>query len=74
MKLKKEGIIEDIRTLETNDFEFKFESNLLLVKCNDVTSDIIFRNGKWNEIIEESEPTKEEINRVLTFLKNQNEQ
>ena len=68
------GIIEDIRTLETNDFEFKFESNLLLVKCNDVTSDIIFRNGKWNEIIEETEPTKEEINRVLTFLKNQNEQ
>ena len=26
------------------------------------------------EIIEQSEPTKEEINRVLTFLKNQNEQ
>ena len=26
------------------------------------------------EIIEQLEPTKEEINRVLTFLKNQNEQ
>lgn len=58
------GIIEDIRTLKTNDFEFKRK---------DGNSDIIFRNGKWNEIIEE-EPTKEEIKRVLTFLKNQNEQ
>ena len=32
---------------------------------------IIFKDGKWAEIIE---PTKEEINRVLTFLKKQNEQ
>ena len=67
------GIIEDIRTLETNDFEFKLEYNTLVIKRKDGNSDIIFRNGKWNEIIEE-EPTKEEINRVLTFLKKQNEQ
>lgn len=32
----------------------------------------IFDNGKWAEIIEE--PTKEEINIVLTFIKNKNEQ
>ena len=68
------GIIEDIRTLKTNDFEFKLEYNTLGIKRKDGNSDIIFRNGKWNEIIEETEPTKEEINRVLTFLKNQNEQ
>ena len=68
------GIIEDIRTIKTNDFEFKLEYNTLCIKRKDGNSDIIFRNGKWNEIIEETEPTKEEINRVLTFLKNQNEQ
>ena len=67
------GIIEDIRTLETNDFEFKLEYNTLVIKRINGNADIIFRNGKWNEIIEE-EPTKEEINRVLTFLKKQNEQ
>ena len=55
------------------DFEFKLEYNTLVIKRKDGNSDIIFRNGKWNEIIEE-EPTKEEIKRVLTFLKNQNEQ
>ena len=65
---------EYIRTIETNDFHFSSKSNLLAVKCNDGTSDVIFRSGKWSEIIEQSEPTKEEINRVLTFLKNQNEQ
>ena len=67
------GLIKEIRTIETNDFEFKLEYNTLVIKRKDGNSDIIFRNGKWNEIIEE-EPTKEEINRVLTFLKNQNEQ
>ena len=68
------GIIEDIRTLETNDFEFKLEYNTLGIKRKNGNADIIFRSGKWAEIIEETEPTKEEINRVLTFLKNQNEQ
>ena len=62
------GIIEEIRTIETNDFVFKLEYNTLGIKL---------KNGKWAEIIEEpkeTEPTKEEINRVLTFLKNKNEQ
>ena len=45
------GIIEDIRTIETNIFDWNGNA------------DIIFKNGKWAE-----------INRVLTFLKNQNEQ
>ena len=68
------GLIKEIRTIETNIFEFKLEYNTLVIKRKDGNADIIFRNGKWVEIIEEPEPTKEEINRVLTFLKNQNEQ
>ena len=68
------GIIEDIRTIETNDFVFKLEYNTLGIKLKNGNADIIFKNGKWAEIIEESEPTREEINRVLTFLKNKNEQ
>ena len=68
------GIIEEIRTIETNDFVFKLEYNTLGIKLKNGNADVIFRSGKWAEIIEQSEPTKEEINRVLTFLKNQNEQ
>ena len=68
------GLIKEIRTIETNDFEFKLEYNTLGIKRKNGNADIIFRSGKWSEIIEETEPTKEEINRVLTFLKNQNEQ
>ena len=68
------GLIKEIRTIETNDFEFKLEYNTLGIKRKSGNADIIFRSGKWAEIIEEAEPTKEEINRVLTFLKNQNEQ
>ena len=68
------GIIEEIRTIETNDFVFKLEYNTLGIKRKNGNADIIFRSGKWAEIIEQSEPTKEEINRVLTFLKNKNEQ
>ena len=68
------GIIEEIRTIETNDFVFKLEYNTLGIKLKNGNADVIFRSGKWSEIIEETEPTKEEINRVLTFLKNQNEQ
>ena len=64
------GIIEDIRTIETNIFDWN--GKYLFVRCINGNADIIFKNGKWVEIIEE--PTKEEINRVLTFLKNQNEQ
>ena len=73
----KEGVrclIKEIRTIETNDFEFKLEYNTLGIKRKNGNADIIFRSGKWSEIIEEMEPTKEEINRLLTFLKNQNEQ
>lgn len=68
------GLIKEIRTIETNDFEFKLEYNTLGIKRKNGNADIIFRSGKWAEIIEQSELTKEEINRVLTFLKNQNEQ
>ena len=53
----------------TNDFYYDYISNTL-----QLDGAIIFNNGKWAEIIEQSDPTKEEINRVLTFLKNQNEQ
>ena len=66
------GIIEDIRTIETNIFDWN--GKYLFVRCINGNADIIFRSGKWAEIIEQSEPTKEEINRVLTFLKNKNEQ
>ena len=69
------GIIEDIRTIETNIFDWN--GKYLFVRCINGNADIIFKNGKWAEIIEEpkeTEPTKEEINRVLTFLKNKNEQ
>ena len=52
-----------------NDFYYDYISNTLRLD-----GAIIFNNGKWAEIIKETEPTKEEINRVLTFLKKQNEQ
>ena len=56
------GIIEEIRTIETNDFVFKLEYNTLGIKLKNGNADVIFRSGKWAEIIEHSEPTKEEIN------------
>ena len=62
------GISNGLVTI-TNDFYYEYESNTLRLD-----GAIIFNNEKWAEIIEQSEPTKEEINRVLTFLKNQNEQ
>ena len=61
------GLIKEIRTIETNDFAFKLEYNTLGIKRKNGNADIIFRSGKWAEIIEQSGPTKEEINRVLTF-------
>lgn len=69
------GIIKEIRTIKTNIFDWN--GKYLFVRCINGNADIIFKNGKWAEIIEEpkeTEPTKEEINRVLTFLKNKNEQ
>ena len=59
------GISNGCSTIN-NDFYYDYISNTL-----QLDGGIIFNNGKWAEIIE---PTKEEINRVLTFLKNQNEQ
>ena len=56
------GISNRYQTI-INDFCYEYESNTLRLD-----GAIIFNNGKW------AEPTKEEINRVLTFLKNQNEQ
>ena len=53
----------------TNDFYYDYKGNTLRLD-----GAVIFNNGVWAEIIEETEPTKEEINRVLTFLKNKNEQ
>ena len=69
------GLIKEIRTIETNIFDWNGKD--FFVRCINGNADIIFKNGKWAEIIEEpkeTEPTKEEINRVLTFLKNKNEQ
>lgn len=69
------GLIKEIRTIETNIFDWN--GKYLFVRCINGNADIIFKNGQWSEIIE-TEPTKEEINRVLTFLKtflkNKNEQ
>ena len=56
----------------TNDFYYDYKGNTLRLD-----GAVIFNNGVWAEIIEEpkeTEPTKEEINRILTFLKNKNEQ
>ena len=41
----------------SNDFYYDYKSNTL-----QLDGAIIFNNGKWAEIIEQSEPTKEEIN------------
>ena len=62
------GTSKEIRTIETNDFVFKLEYNTLGIKLKKGNADIIFRSGKWAEIIEQSEPTKEEINRVCSQL------
>ena len=63
--------------IEVNFEEFRYYSkeNELWTSCKKTGIGYkVFNNGKWAEIIEEPEPTKEEISRVLTFLKNQNEQ
>ena len=62
------GISNGYSTIN-NDFYYDYISNTL-----QLDGGIIFKDGKWAEIIKETEPTKEEINRVLTFLKKQNEQ
>ena len=69
------GVSKEIRTIKTDEFEWDGER--LSIKRNPFVWDVIFDDGVWAEIIEEpkeTEPTKEEINRVLTFLKNKNEQ
>ena len=50
----------------TNDFYYDYKGNTLRLD-----GAVIFNNGVWAEIIEEpkeTEPTKEEINRVLNYL------
>lgn len=83
MKLKKEGIKKELnvslaysKILELLKLILIGMGKYLLSRCINGNTDIIFRSGKWAEIIEEpkTEPTKEEINRVLTFLKIKNEQ
>ena len=66
------GVSKEIRTIKTD--KFMWDGEILSINSTAFVWDVIFDNGVWSEIIEQSEPTKEEINRVLTFLKNQNEQ
>ncbi len=48
-----------------NDFYYDYISNTL-----QLDGAIIFKDGIWAEIIEQSEPTQEEIDRVINYLKN----
>ena len=48
-----------------NDFYYDYISNTL-----NLDGVIIFKDGIWAEIIEQSEPTQEEIDRVINYLKN----
>ena len=59
------GISNGFVTL-TNDFYYDYKGNTLSLDCA-----LIFNNGVWAEIIEEpkeTEPTEEEIKRVLNYL------
>ena len=47
-------------------WEFNFRENWL--SCE--STQFIFNNGKWAEIIKEYIPTQEEIDRVINYLKN----
>ena len=62
------GAVEHIRTLKTN--EFKFVKNELVILDSKGFGDVIFKNGKWAEIVIEDIPTQEEIDRVINYLKN----
>ena len=65
------GTSKEIRTIETNNFFFEFNSNkLYLIHSSGDNADEIFRNGFWAEIVSEYIPTQEEIDRVINYLKN----
>ena len=66
--LKIKNTIGDIRNgyhTINNDFYYDYISNTL-----QLDGAIIFKDGIWAEIIEQSEPTQEEIDRVINYLKN----
>ena len=65
------GTSKEIRTIETNNFFFEFNSNKLYLRhSSGDNADEIFRNGFWAEIVSEYIPTQEEIDRVINYLKN----
>ena len=64
------GTDKYVRFLETNKFNFDLKYNMLSIKDKNGNADIIFKNGKWAEIIKEYIPTQEEIDRVINYLKN----
>ena len=65
------GTSKEIRVIETNNFFFEFNSNKLYLRhSSGDNADEIFRNGFWAEIVIEDIPTKEEIDRVINYLKN----
>lgn len=47
------GKAEEKRRLETDDFELSTDNELCVKRFNSMFSDIIFKNGKWAEIIPE---------------------
>ena len=72
VKVKSELDLE-ISEITDDNFEYIPEGNALRVKVSSIfyNKRNLFNNGKWMEIIKEAketEPTKEEINRVLNYL------
>ena len=72
VKVKSE-LDSEISEITDDNFEYIPEENALKVKVssNFYNKRNLFNNGKWMEIIKEAketEPTKEEINRVLNYL------
>ena len=47
------GMANEKRRLETNDFKLSTDNELFVKRFNSTTSDIIFKDGKWAEIIPE---------------------
>ena len=72
VKVKSE-LDSEISEITDDNFEYIPEGNALRVKVSSIfyNKRNLFNNGKWMEIIKEAketEPTKEEINRVLNYL------
>ena len=59
------GVISNRYSTINNNFYYDYKSNTL-----QLDSAIIFKNGKWAEIVKEDIPTQEEIDRVINYLKN----